>query len=176
MDPAEVARLGFAAVGRNVRLSRFARWYRPDRIRLGDEIRVDDFALLSPGSGGIELEGFNHVAAGVLVFGDLTMRPWSTLSSRVAIYGTSDDFGVDGHTYPHVDAGRRVVSARVEIGSRVVIGTGSTVLPGVTIVDGVSVGAMSLVTHSIDAPGVYAGVPVRWLRDRRPADEEAAGT
>lgn len=167
MVASEIAAVGFASVGAKVRISRLARFYRPSAIRLGDEVRIDDFAVLSAGLKGIALEGFNHVAVGALIFGDVTLRPWSTLSSRAAIYSISDDFTVDTHTYPNVEAGRFITSEPVMIGSRVVVGTGSTILPGVTIVDGVSIGAMSLVTRPIERPGLYVGMPVRFLRERR---------
>jgi dTDP-4-amino-4,6-dideoxy-D-glucose acyltransferase len=170
----EVAELGFATVGRSVRISRFARFYGASRVRLGDEVRIDDFAVLSAGPAGIALEGHNHIAVSAFVFGEVTFRPWSTLSSRAAIYSTTDDFAIDTHTYPHAARGRVLVEGPVVIGSLVVIGTGSTVLPGVTITDGVSVGAMSLVTRSIDVPGVYAGVPARFLKPRVPLDNTDA--
>jgi galactoside O-acetyltransferase len=170
LSPEEIKSIGFGAVGRTLRISRYARFYGPSLIHLGDDVRIDDFAVLSAADGGIHLEGYNHIAVGALVFGEVTFKTWSTLSSRSAIYARSDDFVVDAHTYPHVADGRAIVSAKVLVGSRVVIGTGSTVLPGVEIADGVSVGAMSLVIRSIERPGVYAGIPARFLRDRQPID------
>lgn len=50
------------------------------------------------------------------------------------------------------------------IGNRVSIGSNSTILP-VKICDDVVVGAGSVVTRNINAPGVYAGNPARLLRD-----------
>lgn len=168
LSESEVRSLGFASTGRSLRISRFARFYGASRIRLGDEVRVDDFAVLSAGENGIELEGYNHIAVAALVFGDVRFGRWSTLSSRAAVYAVSDDFTVDAHTYPHVEEGRALDRRAVVIGSHVVIGSGSTILPGVTVVDGVSVGAMSLLDRPIDSPGVYAGVPARFLRTRQP--------
>lgn len=170
LSEAEVDDIGLASVGRSARISRHARFYGASRIRLGEEVRIDDFAVLSAGPEGIDLEGHNHIAVGALLFGDITLRAWSTVSSRAAIYSTSDDFGVDTHTYPHVEEGRTLVDQPVVIGTRVVIGTGSTVLPGVTIADGVSVGAMSLVKAPIARAGVYAGIPARFIKARTPED------
>jgi galactoside O-acetyltransferase len=48
----------------------------------------------------------------------------------------------------------------------VVVGTGATVLPGASIGDGIAVGAMALVRVPLLRPGVYVGVPARWLRER----------
>lgn len=170
----DIARIGFAMVGQNLRISRFARFYSPARIHLGDEVRIDDFAVLSPGDAEIRLEGYNHVGAGSMLFGGVRMEPWSTVSGRVGVYGVSDDFSVDTTTYPHANVPQRVVRRTpVLIGSRVVVGTGSTILPGVHIAAGISVGAMSLVTKSLVTPGVYSGIPVDWKGPRLPAESNS---
>lgn len=49
------------------------------------------------------------------------------------------------------------------IGNRVSIGSNATILP-VDIVDNVVIGAGSVVTHDIVAPGVYAGNPACLIR------------
>ena len=50
------------------------------------------------------------------------------------------------------------------IGNHVSIGTNSTLLP-VRICDNVVIGAASLVNKPITSPGIYAGNPVRKIRD-----------
>jgi acetyltransferase-like isoleucine patch superfamily enzyme len=50
------------------------------------------------------------------------------------------------------------------VGNRVSIGTNATVLP-VTICDDVVIGAGSVVTHDIQAPGIYAGNPAKKIRN-----------
>ena len=50
------------------------------------------------------------------------------------------------------------------IGDNVSIGSNATILP-VTICDGAVIGAGSVVTRDIVAPGVYAGNPARLLRE-----------
>jgi acetyltransferase-like isoleucine patch superfamily enzyme len=52
------------------------------------------------------------------------------------------------------------------IGSRVSIGSNATIMP-VTIVDDVVIGAGSVVTRDITAPGTYAGNPARLLTLRK---------
>ena len=52
---------------------------------------------------------------------------------------------------------------RITIGNNVSIGSGATIL-AVSICDGVVIGAGSVATRSIEAKGVYAGNPARWLR------------
>lgn len=169
LTPEEISRLGFGAVGQNCRLSRFARYYDPANIFIGSDVRVDDFAILSPGSDGeIRLAGFNHIGSSAALYGSVSIGEWSTISGRTAVYAKSDDFNVNAATYPHAGTEfRAVVEAPIQIGSRVVVGTGCTLLPGAIIDDGVAVGAMSLVDRHLDRPGLYVGVPARFVRTRR---------
>lgn len=51
------------------------------------------------------------------------------------------------------------------VGDRVSIGSNSTILP-ITICNDVIIGAGSVVTKSIVKPGVYAGNPAKFIRDR----------
>ncbi len=50
------------------------------------------------------------------------------------------------------------------IGNRVSIGSNATILP-VSICDHVVIGAGSVVTKDIDEPGIYAGNPIKKLRN-----------
>ena len=63
--------------------------------------------------------------------------------------------------------GDRSLWRATSIGDRVSIGTGATVLP-VRICSDVVIGAGAVVTHDIEAPGVYAGNPARLLRNLPP--------
>ena len=60
-----------------------------------------------------------------------------------------------------------VVHADVSIGRHVIIGAGSVVLPGSTLEEGVAVGALSLVSKRCAAFGIYSGVPVRRIKERK---------
>ena len=59
--------------------------------------------------------------------------------------------------------GKRELWRETILGNHVSVGTNATILP-VQICDWVVVGAGAVVTKSIDAPGVYAGNPARFLR------------
>ena len=55
----------------------------------------------------------------------------------------------------------------VTLKRHVIIGANSVILPNLTIGEGTSVGALSLVTKDLDPWGIYAGIPVRRLKDRK---------
>ncbi|MCK1359013.1 acyltransferase [Bradyrhizobium sp. 199] len=59
--------------------------------------------------------------------------------------------------------GRRELWRSTKIGNRVSIGSNATIMP-VSIADDVVIGAGTVVTKDIAAPGIYAGNPARLIR------------
>jgi galactoside O-acetyltransferase len=166
---AELLEMGFASLGRNVRLSRKASIYNPGNISIGNYSRIDDFCVLSAGDGGIEIGRNVHIAVYTLLIGQgkIQVGNFANLSSRVAIYTSNDDYSGEFMTNPTVESRYTGVrSAPVSIGEHVIIGSGSIVLPGVTLKEGASIGALSMVNTDCDAFKIYAGTPARFLRNR----------
>ena len=163
----ELIKLGFHEIGDNIQISRKASFYDTSRISIGNNVRIDDFALLS---GNIILKNNIHISAGAFLFaGDagIEMDDFSALSSRVAVYAISDDFSGESLVNSTIDEKyRNVTKAKVVIGKHVVVGTGSTVLPGTVIGEGCAIGAMSLVNKSTQPWSIYAGIPCRLIRKR----------
>lgn len=165
-----IERMGFAAVGDHLQISDRASFYGADLISLGNNVRIDDFCVLAAGVGGIGLGQYVHIAVGssLIGAGKITLSEFSGLSSRVSIYSSSDDYSGATMTNPTVPAEYTgVTHADVFLGKHVIVGSGSVILPGVTLEEGVAVGALSLVTKSCKAFGIYAGNPARRLSDRR---------
>lgn len=161
--------MGFGRLGEGVQISEHATFYNRARIYLGNNVRIDDFCVLSAGAGGIYIGDYVHIAVYVSLIGGgrITLSDFSNISSRNSIYSSNDDYSGETLTNPTVpDRYKNVRHADVFLGRHVVVGSGSVILPGVTIEDGVAIGALSLVTKRCKAFGVYAGNPLRRLRDR----------
>ncbi len=161
--------MGFASVGARVRISDKASFYGCGNISIGDDVRIDDFCVLSAGPGGICIGKNVHVAVFSSLIGAerIVLEDFSNISSRVSIYSNTDDFSGECMTNPTIP--ERFVNVRkaaVVVGRHVVIGAGTVILPGVTLGEGVAVGALSLVKDDLEDFGVYAGVPVRYIRPR----------
>jgi acetyltransferase-like isoleucine patch superfamily enzyme len=166
----EIDRVGFASVGENVLLSDRASFHNPAGIAFGDNVRVDDFCVLSAGAGGIRIGSFVHVAVYSSIVGadEIVMEDFAGLSSRVSIYSSNDDYSGRTMTNPTVPDEYKVVEhAPVHIGRHVIVGTGSIVLPGVTLHEGVAIGALSLVRESCEPFTIHAGVPARQVGERK---------
>lgn len=166
----ELEDLGLAYVGKSVRLSRRASLYGESRIAIGENSRIDDFCVLSAGSGGIEIGA--HVHLGVMVSligrGKIQIGDLSTLSGRVSVYSSSDDYSGSHMTNPTVPVHLTCVDhSDVVIGQHVIVGTASVLLPGAIVEDGVAVGAMSLVKGRLSANSIYAGVPAKFVKSRQ---------
>jgi galactoside O-acetyltransferase len=163
----ELNELGLKSYGENVLISKKASIYAPQRISLGNNVRIDDFCVLS---GAIELGSNIHIAVFCGIFAGNTgvkMCDFSTLSSRCVIYAESDDYSGEHLTNPTIDEEYlEIISGKVELGRHVIIGTGTTILPGVSIGEGTAVGSMSLVTKSLDEWGIYVGIPCKYKKER----------
>jgi galactoside O-acetyltransferase len=175
----QINEMGFARVGENVALSDKASYYNCGKISIGNNVRIDDFCVLSAGDGGIEIGNYCHFAvftsmmgAGKISFGD-----FGGTSSRVSIYSSNDDYSGAYLAGPQVPPEyTNVYHADVVIGRHVIFGAGSVVLPGVVVEDGAVAGALSLVTKNMSAFCSYFGVPARKIgtRSRECLEKEQA--
>ncbi len=167
-DYEELPLLGLKSFGKNVKISRKASIYQAGKISLGDDVRIDDFCVIS---GNVSLGSFIHIATHSALFGGvagIVLEDFTTISSRCAVYALSDDYSGYAMTNPTVpDKYRNVIDGQVKIERHVIIGTGTTILPAVLIGEGAAVGAMSLVKESLEPWGIYVGIPCKMIRDRK---------
>jgi len=163
----ELLEMGFASLGKNVLLSRKSSIYSPSMISIGDNVRIDDFCILS---GRITLSSYIHIAAYSSLFGGsegIVMKDFSGVSSRVSIYAVSDDYSGKSLTNPMTpDKYKKIHSGQVIIGKHVIIGASSIILPNVEIKEGTAVGALSLVNKDLDEWSIYVGNPVKRIKER----------
>jgi dTDP-4-amino-4,6-dideoxy-D-glucose acyltransferase len=170
LNQQQIADMGFSSVGNNVMLSDKASYYNCGNIRLGNNVRIDDFCVLSAGDGGIVIGNYVHVAVycSIIGHGLVTLSDFSGLSSRVSVYSSSDDYSGMTMTNPTVsEEFTNVHHADVKIGKHVIIGAGSIILPGVTLEEGVAIGALSLVKKDCQSFGIYMGSPAKRICNRK---------
>ena len=155
--------IGLAGYGSNVLISHKTSFYSPEKITIGDNVRIDDFCILS---GKITLGSNVHIAAYCQLVGTygITISNFSGLSSHVTIYSASDDY--DGVLLTNPMNNPNPPGGPVFLGEYVIIGSHTVILPNVTINDGVAVGALSLVNKDIPAWKIAQGMPIRIFKDR----------
>ncbi len=162
----EIKRLGFKSIGENVKISRFARFYGIERISIGNNVRIDDFCILS---GEIELRNNIHISAYCALYGagGIILNDYSGLSPKCVLLSATDDFSGKFLIGPqNLPDHTNVIIGRVLIEKYCQLGTNTIVLPNVTIEEGSVTGAMSLVKKSLPAWKIYGGNPLKYIRER----------
>ena len=163
----EIENMGFCRVGKDVSISRKASFYSPEKISIGDHVRIDDFCVLS---GKISIGSYVHIAVYSAIFGGsegVELDDFCNISSRVTIYALSDDFSGESMTSPMIpDSYKNVTQKKVTLEKHVLIGTNSAVLPGTYIHEGASFGAFSLIKGEIGEWTMNVGIPCRTIKER----------
>jgi len=163
----ELKELGFKSFGKNVLLSKKASFYGESEISFGNNIRVDDFCILS---GKIAIGNHVHIGAGSYLFGGgkgITIGDYSGCSQHVCIYATSDDYSGRSLTNPTLpDKFKNLNVGPVIIEKYVIIGAGSVLLPSIVVGEGCAIGALSLVNKSTGPWKIYSGNPAVPINNR----------
>lgn len=164
----EYEKLGLKKVGENVLISRNASIYSPQNISIGNNVRIDDFALLS---GKIHIKNFVHISAYTALFGGkkgIYIDDFVALSSRNSIYAVNDDYSGNFMSNPMVPIEyRNVTEGKVMIEKHVMIGSCSIVLPNIKLREGSVFGAMSYIIADSEEWSINVGIPAKKIKERR---------
>ncbi|MBI4978324.1 MAG: acyltransferase [Spirochaetes bacterium] len=162
----ELKTIGLKCIGKNVRISRYANLYGADEIVIGNDVRIDDYVVLS---GKIAIGNNVHIACYCGLFGSygIELHDFAGLSARVLIYSATDDYSGKSLTNPTVpNKYRDVQGGRVILSRHTIIGAGSIIMHSVTVGEGAAVGAMSMVVKSVNPWTICMGSPARFVKER----------
>lgn len=163
----ELQNLGFKFVGDGCCISRNAKFYGINNISIGHNVRIDDFCILS---GNVTIGSNIHIGPYVALYGSkgIVLEDYTGISARSTIYSAMDDFNGDYLVGPiHKDKYTNVNGGEVRMNKYSQLCAHSLVFPNVTIGEGAVIGACSMVKYSVEPWGIYAGVPVRKIKERR---------
>lgn len=168
-SPEELPNLGFGKIGKNVLISKNANFYNPQNIFLSDNVRIDDFCILSAGSR-ISIGSYVHISAFVALFGGsgIKIGNFCSISSFSAIYSESDDFSGNSLVNPwfsrEFKPGYKAGCITMENFS--IIGANCTLMPGISLGEGTAIGSNSLVNADCEGWNIYLGIPAKRIRKR----------
>lgn len=166
----ELLDIGFKKVGKNVSLHKSCIVVGVENISMGDNVRIDGFnSIISSGDGFINLGSHIHIASHCYIGAGsgLVMEDFTGLAHGVKIHTMSDDYTGKALTNSTIPIKyKKINSGKVHLGKHSIVGSGTIILPNVNIQEGCSIGAMSLVTKSLDSWGVYFGIPVKRIKNR----------
>ena len=160
---------GFKSIGKNVKISSDARIYGPENISLGNNVRIDDFTILSAINGSITIGNYVFIARNSHLSGYLgiEMLYFSSMSANTVIYSSSDDYSGNYLTAQAIPKKYTAhIGGPVIISKHVIIGSTCTILGPSIIGEGCSLGAMTLVNKDLEPWGVYIGAPAKRLKER----------
>ena len=176
------------ACGRNVVFGQNVVLRHPHKIRIGDNVVIDDNCLIDAKgetNRGIRIGDGVFIGRNTILScknGDIELADGANLgfncevfsASRVAIgrsvlmaaygYVIGGDHDFSDPTKPVLEQTR--TSAGVTIGDGVWMGAGAKILDGVAIGDGAVIGAGAVVRESVPAAAIAVGIPARVVSSR----------
>lgn len=164
----ELDNLGLKSFGKKILISKKCSIYSPEKISIGDNVRIDDFCILS---GEIKLGSHIHISAYSALYGanGIEMEDYTGISPRTTIFSAMDDFSGDYLIGPiHPKEYTNVTGGKVILRRFSQLGVGTIVFPNVEIGEGAVTGAMTLVNKNLSPWTTNVGIPIEktWKRKR----------
>ena len=126
----ELNGLGLASFGNNVLISRKVSIYGAENINIGNNVRIDDFCILS---GKITICNYVHIASYVALYGGnkgIYIHDFAGISSKSTVYSVTDDYSGEAMTNPMIpDKYKNVISKEVIIERHALVGAHCLILP-----------------------------------------------
>lgn len=165
----ELISLGIGGVGKNVSISKDSVITGLENIFIGDNVRIDSFTIILAARGFLKIGSNVHIephSSLVAHFG-ITLGNFCTISHGVRLFTASADFNGDYFTNVFPDSKyQNPIKGEIVLEDHVIVGANSVVLPNLTISEGAAIGALSLVKKTLPGWGIYAGNPLKKLKDR----------
>lgn len=162
----ELKKLGFNFVGKDVFISRKASFYNPEKINIGNHVRIDDFCILS---GSISLGNYVHISAFTALYGKAGIKigNFCGVSPRCTLLSESDDFSGNAMISPMVPHNlTNLTSGPIILKDFVQIGANSIIMPNCVLEEGAVCGCFSFINKKISAWSINVGIPCRFLKKR----------
>jgi galactoside O-acetyltransferase len=164
----ELEDMGFASVGKNVKVFKSSILINPEYIHLGDECQIDDFTHIIAGSSvkigkRVHFGCFSSIAGG----GEVIIEDYCGVAAGCRLISGSDDFTGGAMTNPCVPFEyRNVIRSFIYMKKHSLLGTNSIVLSSITLEEGATTLAGTLVNKNLEAWKIYAGSPARLVKER----------
>lgn len=161
-------------VGDNVSISKKASIYSPTTIEIGNNVRIDDFCILS---GKIKIGNNVHISAFTALYGKfgIEIGNYCGCSPRCTLLSGSDDFSGEYMISPMVsEKYTNVKGKKIVIKDYCQIGANSIVMPGITVNEGAACGAFAYVNRDLREWSINVGIPAIYLKDRSKKLKELA--
>lgn len=162
----ELSSLGLKQYGSNVLISKNTSIYGAENITIGDNVRIDDYCILS---GHLTFGSNIHISAYNALYGamGIVLEDYTGISPRCSLFSAMDDFSGDFLIGPvHPKAFTNVHGGRIILKRFSQLGCNCVVFPNITIGEGAVIGAMSMVKNDMTPWSVNCGIPAKKVSER----------
>lgn len=163
----ELKEMGIKEIGKNVRISKKASLYSPEKMSFKDNVRIDDFCILS---GDIKIGSYVHISAYSALYGSygIEIGDFCGCSPRSMLLSGSDDFSGEHMISPMVpEKYTDVCGKKIKLNNYCQVGANSIVMPGVEFKEGAVSGCFSLIKVDLESWTINAGIPAKRIKERK---------
>ncbi len=170
----ELADYGFIDIGKNVRIHERANIYGAERIRLGSNIKIDQFVNITA-TANLTIDDYVHIPSfsHLSISCDSYIGPFTSIGAGSKLITESGDMDGNSFNLPflNIPVEMRVPHMRgpIILEGYNLVAMNSCVLPNCRLKMGAAVGMNSIVMSDLEEWGFYVGTPARRVRDRSKA-------
>lgn len=168
----ELKELGLKSFGKNVLISRKCSIYGANNIAIGNNVRVDDFCILS---GNITIGNYVHISAFTALYGKfgIEISDYCGISPRSTLFSATDDFSGKFMVSPLVpEEFTNVTGGKIVLSKFCQVGANSIIMPKVIFEEGAVCGSFSFVNKNLDRWSINVGIPCKFLKHRNTNTKE----
>jgi acetyltransferase-like isoleucine patch superfamily enzyme len=166
----ELNQLGFPNVGdKNVFISRYAKFYGAEYLSLANNIRIDDFCVISVGQPST-IGNWVHIGTSASIHCPIgiDIEDFAGISPGSRIFGISNNFSDAFPMHPYLNSDLLSTSkSKITLGRFSQVGANSVVLPNSLLAEGAVLGANSMLKAKTELWTIYAGNPAIKIGKRK---------
>lgn len=167
----ELNKLGFSDVGdKNVFVSRHAKIYGAEYLSLANNIRIDDFCVISVGQPST-IGNWVHIGTSASIHCPIgiDIEDFAGISPGSRVFGISNNFSDEFPMHPYLNPDLlSTTKKKITLGRFSQVGANSVVLPNSLLAEGAVLGANSMLNAKTELWAIYAGNPAIKIGERKP--------
>ena len=158
----KLSKINFGKIGKKIFISTNVTIIGANNIYLGNNVRIDDYSIISAKNGKIIIGSNVHIGGQTYLgcAGTIVIKNNVNIAQGCKIYSLSDDY------LKIYKIKSKRIKGTVTISNNVIIGSNSVIVGKCTLNDGSAVGALSFVNKDLKKNSLYAGQPVKFIRKR----------
>lgn len=171
----QLSKIKFKNIGKNVLIDRNVIIPNPERITIGNNVRIDTNCILSASKNSeIILKNNIHIAPFCLLYSaseyKILFENHSGLAAGCKLYGRTENYGGEFLMNPtHSENDVDIIRNNIILKKYATLGCDTILFPGSVIPEGTVIGSKSLYTgkNKLEKWAIYAGSPIKLIKYRK---------